>query len=404
MRFKIIYLLFVVYCIVYPYKVLAGPITFRHVISLLMLGVCIYEGFRSDRYLYLYYVFVLFFGISSIATGFIGDFVRGFFGTYISMIAAYVATYLLIKKYDGTGFLVWTLICIGLLNAIVTIGQFFDSGIIDSLCSFMRIEINEKYAGFVDYSESGGFALPGLLSSLNNGYFLSATALLVLYNKKCNFYINFILWLVIMAASFLAQERAGFMLAIAFSAFIVGEYFFTKKKAIGYIVLIILLIISASVIYSYMDDILSSELRYTKGFEGDNRSEYRAVTWNYLFNNPMGGFFAFDASGHMHPHNFFVNAFLFGGFFGGLCLIVLLLLQFIRIIPYLFRNPGSDMAQWAFIWGLMYIDYSINAMVHNPSIAQGVMPFFIWWGAFISSAELSEENQSLELDNYAFEE
>ena len=70
----------------------------------------------------------------------------------------------------------------------------------------------------------------------------------------------------------------------------------------------------------------------------------------------------------------------------------------------MFRNPGTDMAQWAFIWGLMYIDYSINAMVHNPSIAQGVIPFFIWWGAFVSSAELSEENQLIELDNYEFVE
>lgn len=391
MRFKIIYLLFIVFCIVYPYKDLAGPITFRHVISLLMLGVCVLEGFRSDKYLYLYYAFVLFFGISSVATGFIGDFVRGFFGTYISMIAAYAATYLLIKKYDGTGLLVWTVVCIGLLDAVVTIGQFFDSETIDRLCSFLKIEISEKYAGFVDYSESGGFALPGLLSSLNNGYFLSATALLVLYNKKCNFYINFILWLVIMAASFVAQERAGFMLAIAFSAFIVGEYFFTQRKATGYIVLIIVLIVCGAVIYSYMDEILSSELRYTKGFEGDGRGDYRSLTWNYLFNNPMGGFFSFNSMGHMHPHNFFLNAFLFGGFFGGICLVIILFLQIKEIIPFLLRNPGTEYSKWAFIWGLMYLDYTINSMVHNPSIVQGVVPFFIWWGAFLSSAELCEE-------------
>ena len=405
MRFKLFYLLFIVCCIIYPHKVIAGPVSFRHVISLLMLGVCIYEGFRSDKYLYLYYAFVLFFGISSIATGFIGDFVRGFFGTYISMIAAYGATYLLIKKYDGTSFLVWTFVCIGLLNAFVTIGQFFDLAIVDNLRSFFRIEYDEKYVDLVNNTESGDFALPGLLNSLDNGYFLSATALLVLYNKNSNIYINLILWIVIMGASFLAQERAGFMLAIAFSAFIVGEYFFTQKKAIGYIAFIIILIICASVIYSYMDDILSSELRYSKGFEGDNRSEYRALTWQYVLNNPMGGFYAYDAQGLSHPHIFFLNAFLFGGFLGGLCLIGLLLLQIIRIIPYLFHNSGSDMAKWAFIWGLMYIDYTLNAMAHNPSIAQGVMQFFIWWGAFVASAELNEEEQSFELlENNVVEE
>lgn len=405
MRFKLLYLLFVVCCIIYPHNVIAGPVSYRHVISLLMLMVCVYEGFRSDKYLYLYYVFVLFFGISSAATGFGGDFVRSFFGTYISMIAAYAATYLLIKKYAGISFLVWTIVCIGLLNAIVTIGQFFDWAIVDKLYSFFRIELDNKYIDLADNSESGGLALPGLLRSLDNGYFLSATALLVLYNKNSNLYINFILWIIIMGASFLAQERAGFMLAIVFSAFIVGEYYFTQKKAIGYIALVIILIICASVIYSYMDDILSSELRYSKGFEGDNRNEYRTLTWNYVLYNPMGGFFDYDAKGLSHPHIFFLNAFLFGGFLGGLCLIVLLLLQIIRIIPYLFHNSGSDMAKWAFIWGLMYIDYTLNAMVHNPSIAQGVMQFFIWWGAFVASAELNEEEQSFELlDNNVIEE
>ena len=85
MKFKIVYLLFFLFCIVYPYKVIAGPITFRHVVSLFMLGLCIYEGFQSDKYLYLYYAFVLLFGISSVAMGHAGDYFRGLFGTYISI-------------------------------------------------------------------------------------------------------------------------------------------------------------------------------------------------------------------------------------------------------------------------------------------------------------------------------
>ena len=393
MRFKLIYLLFFLFCIVYPYKGLAGPITIRHIVSLLTLAICYYEGFRSDKYLYLYYAFVLLFAISSIATGYAGDFFRTLFGTYISMIAAYAATYILIKKYDGENLLVWTVVCIGVLNAIVTIGQFFEWGVTDKICSILRVELDDKYVSIIESqeSESNSLSLPGLLSSLNNGYFLSATALLVLYNKKCNFYINLVLWLIVIGASFVAQERAGFMLAIVFSAFIVGDYFFSKSKTAGFFALVIILIVSASVVYSFLDDILSSELRYTKGFEGDSRGEFRSITWDYVLHNPMGGYFEFNAGGHHHPHNFFLNTFLFGGFFGGICLIVLLIFQIIKIVPYLFRNKDSEEAQWAFIWGLMYIDYTINSMVHNPSIVQGVVPFFIWWGAFLAYSELDEE-------------
>lgn len=406
MRFKIIYLLFIVICIVYPHAVVAGPVTFRHLISLLMLGCCIYEGFKSDKYLYLYYAFVFFFGISSIATGFGGLFFRGLFGTYLSMIAAYAATYLLVKKYSGTNFLVWTFVSLGALNAVVTIGQFFDLSFVDDLCSFLRIEIDEKFIDKIDYYESEGLALPGLLGSVDNGYFLSATALLTLYNKKCNFYINFLLWLIVLGASFVAQERAGFMLAIAFSAYIVGEHYFSKSKSAGFFALVIILIVCGSIIYSYMDEILSSELRYTKGLDTDSRNEHRSVTWDYIINNPMGGFLEFDSGNHEHhPHNYFLNAFLYGGFFGGICVIVLLFMQIKKIIPYLLHNRESEISQWAFIWGLMYIDYSINSMVHNASIVKGVMTFFIWWGAFLASAELGEEEQAFGLlDNYTDEE
>ena len=395
MRFKLIYLLFFLFCIVYPNKSLAGPITIRHIVSLLTLAMCYYEGFRSDKYLYLYYGFILLFAISSIATGFAGDFFRTLFGTYISMIAAYAATYILIKKFDGENLLVWTVVCIGVLNAVVTIGQFFEWGVTDNLCSILRVEIDDKYVSIIESqeSESNSLSLPGLLSSLNNGYFLSATALLTLYNKKSNFYINSLLWLVIIAASFLAQERAGFMVAVVFSAFIVGDYYFSKSKTAGFFALVIILIVIASVGYSFMDDILTSELRYAKGLEGDARGEYRNITWNYISHNPMGGFFDFDAGGHKHPHNFFLNAFLFGGIIGGICLIVLMFLQILKIVPYLFRIKESEESKWAFIWGLMYIDYTINSMVHNPSIAQGVVPFFIWWGAFLAYSELNEEKQ-----------
>ena len=393
MKFKIVYLLFFLFCIVYPYKVIAGPITFRHVVSLFMLGLCIYEGFQSDKYLYLYYAFVLLFGISSVAMGHAGDYFRGLFGTYISMIAAYAATYILIKKYDGTNLLVWTIVCIGILNAVVTIGQFFEWSITEKLCSLLKVEVDDKYVSIIESqeSDSNSLSLPGLLSSLNNGYFLSATALLILFNRKCNFYINFLLWLVVIGASFVAQERAGFMIAIVFSAFIVGDYYFSKSKTAGFFALVIIMIVCASAIYAFLDDILASELRYTKGLEGDARGEYRSVTWDYILHNPMGGFFEFESEGHHHPHNFFLNTFLFGGFFGGICLIVLLIFQIIKIVPYLFRNKDSEEAQWAFIWGLMYIDYTINSMVHNPSIVQGVVPFFIWWGAFLAYSELDEE-------------
>lgn len=394
MRFKLLYIIFIVICILYPSKYIVGPISIRHIISLIMLASCLLEGFRADKYLYLYCGFLLFLGISSVATGFGGTFFNKLFGTYLPFVAAYASTFLLIKKFEGTNLLVGTIVCIGVLNAIVTIGQFFDLSLAEKISSILHVEIDEKYVTLLDFKEeSEGLALPGLLGTVDNGYFLSATALLTLYNKNCRFSINVCLWMIVITASFLAQERAGFLIAIVFSALIVRRNLLSKNKTVGYFVLIAFLLIGALAIYSYLDDILSSDLRYSKGFEGDGRSEYRIVSWSYLFQNPMGGFYYFDALGHHHPHNFFVNAFLYGGFWGGICLIVLFVLQIVRITPYLFRTNDSKMFQWAFIWGIMYIDYSLNSMVHNASIVQGILPFFVWWGAFLASDELYEEDE-----------
>lgn len=398
-RFKILYIIFIVICILYPSKYIVGPISIRHIISLIMLASCLLEGFRADKYLFLYCGFLLFLGISSVATGFGGTFFNKLFGTYLPIVAAYASTFLLIKKFEGTNLLVWTIVCIGVLNAIVTIGQFFNWTVVDELCSILRFEIDEKYTTISDIKESEGITLPGLFNSVENGYFLSATALLVLFNKKSSFYLNVLLWSIVMAASFLAQERAGFMLAIIFSAFIIGKHFISGNNVVGFIVVTILFVVCAYFIINHIDDLLSSDFRYIKGFEEGNRGEYRYITWRYIFNNPMGGFYEFDSTGYNHPHNFILNAFLFGGFFGGICVLLLLTLQIIRIIPYLYRNTKSEYSQWAFIWGLMYVDYSIVSMVHNASIVQGIMPFFIWWGAFLAYAEFKEEEKTFEVIN-----
>lgn len=401
MRFKLLYIIFIVICILYPSKYIVGPISFRHIISVIMLAACIWEGFRSDKYLYLYYGFVFFLGISSIATGFAGTFFNRLLGSYLPMVTAYAATYLLIKKKEGTNVIIWTFVFIGILNALVTIGQFFNWGIIDDLFSFLRFEIDDNFTTISELKDAEGLTLPGLMGNVNNGFFLSATALLILYNRQCNFYFNILLWLVVMAASFLAQERAGFMLACAFSAFIVGNHYFSKNTTLGFFAVVIMLIVSAYLINFYMEEVLSSELRYAKGLEGDSRSEYRSVTWNYILNNPMGGFYEFNSNGNNHPHNYFLNAFLFGGFFGGIFVILLLILQVIKIIPFLFRNKETEESKWAFIWGLIYIDYTLNSLVHNASIVQGIMPFFIWWGAFLAYAELHEEEQNEIIDIHA---
>lgn len=389
--FKILYVIFIIICLLYPYKMLVEPIAFRHMISLLMLGVCIHEGFHSDKYLHLYYLFLVFYGISCLATGYIGVFFNKALGTYLPFITIFAATYLLIKKYNGGSLLVWLIVGIGVLDAVVTIGQFFNMEYVDRIFTMMNLDLEEEFAEKVGRKEQmEGYAIAGIFDSVQNGYFLSASAILTLFNKKGNIFINIILWAIIMTASLLAQERSGFFLAVAFSLFIMSKYIMSKGKSWAIVIAILIVGVAAYFLIVNMDVLLLSNLRYAKGFENDGRESFRDVAWDYLLSNPLGGFHDFMDSGNRAAHNFFVNAFLYGGLFGGLCVIILVIMQVIRIIPYMFKRFDSDNIQWAFIWGLMYIDYTINSMVHNASVMSGSLCFFVWWGAFLGYATLEE--------------
>jgi O-antigen ligase len=129
-------------------------------------------------------------------------------------------------------------------------------------------------------------------------------------------------------------------------------------------------------------------MRYLRGFDIQNRDEYHNAAWSYLFNNPFGGTFEFSAAGNGLPHNFFLNALLCGGILGGIILIWLLIIQIKKIWPYILPTSKFSNAEGAFVWGLLYIDYTLNSMLHNISIASGAFLFFVWWAAFLALASI----------------
>ena len=392
--YRILYVIFIIISVLYRYEMITSAVSYRHVISLIMLGVSLFAGYLADKYMWLYLAFLLFFAVSSTITGYVGAFFNKFFGTYLPFIAACSSTYILIKKYQGADLLVWLFVGIGLFDAIITIGQFFRWGFVDQVYSLFSFSLdNDFIESSYQRSDYSGRILVGLFDSVTNGYFLSAVSLLVLCNKKCKFFINVALWAVVIFASFLAQERAGFYLAVIFSVFIFIRYLGQKTGHLGVIVGVIILLFLAVYAADYTGLLLNGDFRYSKGLDMQNRGELRASAWTYFLQNPLGGFYDYIAKGNGHPHIFFLNAFLYGGLLGGIIVIYLLFIQLIKIFPYLFKRIPDNNAEWAFVWGLIYVDYSLISMLHNASIISGTFLFFIWWGAFIAFSDMFTENR-----------
>ena len=390
--YRILYVIFIIVSVLYRYEMITSTVSYRHVISLIMLGVSLFAGYRADKYMWLYVAFLLCFALSSFVTGYSGLFFNRFFGTYLPFITACSATYVLITKFQGADLLIWLFVGIGLFDAVITIGQFFRWGFVDHVYSIFSFSYDKDFLELSHQrSDFYGRVLVGLFDPVTNGYFLSAMSLLVLCNKKCKIFINVALWVVVISASFLAQERSGFFLAVILSVFIFIRYLGQKIGYFGIIVGVIIMLFLAVYAANHTGLLLNGDFRYSKGLDMQNRDELRNSAWTYILHNPIGGLFDYTAKGNGHPHIFFINAFLYGGLFGGIIVIYLLFLQLIRIFPFLFKKLSDLNAEWAFVWGLMYVDYTLISMLHNASILSGTFLFFIWWGAFVAFSDMATE-------------
>lgn len=395
MWFKILYFIYLTLAFLFPTITVVGVLSIRHIAMIVMLFVCIGKGVHWDKYMTLYTVFLLFFGISSVLTGYSGVFFTRLMGTFLQVYVVYFSTYILVKEYRGEVLLFYYVLGLGLLNAIVTIGQFYNLSFADRIVAFLGISYEENIASYMErFDVMEGIALQGLVGSVNNGYFLSAIAVLSLYNRKGKITIvNLAMWGVVMIASFLAQERMGFFVALLMS-FVVFVYVISNKlKRTGWLFVIIFGVLALSLLPRGIDLLQGGELRYSSEINLSNeRGSLARTGWNYFLNNPMGGFFEYESK-YPYPHNVFINMFVVGGLFGGIVILILFTMQLMVLGKYLVKILRKQQITFTAFYGLMFLAYTINSLTHNLSIVLGTFEFFLFWSAFEAMRE--KENNTL---------
>ena len=71
MKFKIIYSIFLIISLFYSTVPIWGPISIRHIMTIIMLGVCYLEGgLKLDRFLRWYVLFMLFYIVVEAGSGY----------------------------------------------------------------------------------------------------------------------------------------------------------------------------------------------------------------------------------------------------------------------------------------------------------------------------------------------
>lgn len=391
MWFKISYCIYLIISLFYATVPLVGPLSIRHVFTLFMLFACFTEGgLKLDKFLKWYLVFLFFYTLVEVATGFALFVITKLLGTYLASIALYMATKIMIKKYDAGGLIIKVLVIAGIVNSIVAIGQFYGISIAELIPEALHITLSEEELELLDRENFHGYNVGGLLGAVCSGYFLSATAVLALYNKNNKISVfNWAAFVVIFFALFLVQERSG--LAAGFlCAFLFLVVFSIRNKNTLIYSILILVAIAFIIVYVGSRYISYEEMRYTtKGLEDSGRTGYFFTSLIWVFSqSPLGGANYFYSQGGYYPHNIIANALLYGGIFGGTVLICILIAQLVKIgRVFLSYIKGKKYPVLLIVSCAAYLSYTINSFFHNTSLVFASETIFLLWAMITSLIE-----------------
>ena len=266
MRYKILYILFFIAALLYGnYRIFWG-ITPRNVMTIVMMVVCIIEDrrFFLDKWFGIYLFFLLFFAMSSMLTGYLSQFLHRLIGFFLVGYVGYWSTKILVKKYEAVRLVLSLFLIIGLLDIVVTIGQFYNVPFFTVIPQLMGISVDAEFLDDLNTGEEAlGVVLPGIMATdVYNGYFLMVIGVLSFCFLRSGFRIIALLpWLLTMVASFMVQQRAPFYILIFVSAFVIIKVVLLGKSRFKWLFVLLLLVLIPIGVEHLYDFLISGDSR-----------------------------------------------------------------------------------------------------------------------------------------------
>ncbi len=385
--FKGIYALFFIASVLYANLRFSG-ITPRHLMAMVMFIECVATDKRVflDKYFKIYLFFIFCFGISSMLTGYLAPFMNNLIGAYFVAYVGYWATKILVKKYNSLDFFINLFVIVGLLDALVTIGQFLYIPFFVTMPDILHTRTDERFQELLESERDlSGIAIPGLIGDdVYNGYFMMVTAILCLYYvRKGIGVLKLIPWLICMIASYMIQERAAFLLAIVLSVLTMNKIIFSRRSQIKMLQIVVFYLVVVVGIVYLTAFLIGGDSRFAMGLEDDDRQYLWQKAWGFIEENFLfGGWYMMLDTKHIYPHNVLVNAWIYGGILGLIGIVVLLCKQMLQIIKICFLKM-SAVGIANLLIGLSFAAFTLNSYYHNVSVVSGDIVVWMLWGAFI---------------------
>lgn len=394
------YLLFL-FSILVMGSFLLGPFSIRVYMTVIMLLYLMFitkaSAKKIDKYVVTYIIFVLLMSLSMSMNGEAAEFglLKWVLACHFVCIVAYVATRHFAESNSGEGMRAISIffLVILLVDSITTIAQYNNIQWGWGLNMMLTAGRNEAVADFVSDGASsldtmiGSARTPGIFGNVvGNAMFLGALGVIpftLLRGSKFRTKVISVISIALsVVACFMCQERAG-LIALLLSIFYL-IFKMTNKKYILVLALLALIPIISTVNFGAYD--------LGRFKDVSIRNDTRESIWNYfgMFfseNWLWGGPLKYQLlAGHL-PHNFIFNAFVFGGLFGGIAVILLFTMIIVRGISNLINKYCSFRTV---VFTVSLLAFLLQGFVHNASLVTGDIEIFLLLGLMVVSESIDK--------------
>lgn len=379
MFFKISYVILLLATLLLGQVHVVGPITGRYVVVALMFIICMAQrfSFPRNKYTLLYLVYIFIILLTSTYHGYLEDFFKFFAGYFLPTLVFIWATYILVIKYEAPRLLLYTLLGLCLVNAIVTILQYYMNPIGIGIAYVLNVVSTDVGEDILMKMEKGmtGFVMSGIVGAVPNGYFSAVgtvLALFGLYTRKHIFsLLSLIMWIVLFYGLFCVQERAGMIAGLFGSGLVFYTLFYNRLSTPGKFLTLTVLFIGALYFVGQIDLTKYTEGTRYESFDIDSRENLYKVSRDYLSDNILvANMLDFYEKYGKYPHHLFYNAFIYGSLFGGILMLYVLVLMLIRAVIVL-RRKTNDKNCHIVVFACAFLAYTVCSLTHNASILSG---------------------------------
>ena len=347
----------------------------------------------------LYFAYIIIFVICSIFNG-DGNFGRNsLLVNYFLSVLIYLVISMDIKSTEQINKICNTLLILLILNCVVTLLQYVNNPIGWSVWFYFNDAQTVRQVASIENMDAGtqmigrgNLFYPGIFpSQVYNGYIVGSLATIALYKfrdaAKMGYIIIYGLVLLLIAYSLIViQQRMAFFLFII----VLAAVLYYKSKPLTVVMVGIIFV-------AYLlNGINVGEEQLGRLVDLDDKNRYILYSegLEYVISHLwVGGRSEFMAAHSLSVHNVILNAFMYGGFFGAILIMIIYMRMCMKSLKIIIASFMGHSTGKTSMFAYALLIYNIISLTHNNSLLTGDPIIWVLYGLMLLSLKFEKNGQ-----------